>query len=231
MNPVSREIIDGLASEYVLGTLRGPARRRFERWRGSLPEVDERCRYWEEHLVHLAKGLKPVHPPAHLWPAILQRLQLERQQRSSFRSSFRVRTVAAAASVLLVAGLAGLLLWRSLPATRATAVATISAKSGDRIWQVELFSAANRLVMRVEKRPDLPPGRDYELWALPQGGKPVSLGVMPAEGVASHALSRGQREALANSSQVAVTLEPAGGSPDGHPTGAPIFVAPLRASS
>ena len=31
MNPDNREIVDRLASEYALGTLRGPARRRFER--------------------------------------------------------------------------------------------------------------------------------------------------------------------------------------------------------
>src|ERR1700752_712858 len=48
LNPTDRELIDRLASEYVLGTLRGRARSRFERWRTTSAVVDERCRFWEE---------------------------------------------------------------------------------------------------------------------------------------------------------------------------------------
>src|ERR1700680_4006477 len=114
MKPDNPDLVDRLAAEYVLGTLRGPARRRFERWRANTPHVDQRCRYWEEHLMHVARGLKPVQPPAHVW-----------------------------------AGLGGLLYGRSLPAVRATAVATISAKSGDEMWQVEVFGTTNRLVVQA----------------------------------------------------------------------------------
>ena len=60
MKPDNPEVIDRLASEYALGTLRGPARRRFERWRANTPFVDQRCRFWEERLMHLAKDLKPA---------------------------------------------------------------------------------------------------------------------------------------------------------------------------
>ena len=35
MNYQRPELIDRLASEYVLGTLRGPARQRFEAWMGA----------------------------------------------------------------------------------------------------------------------------------------------------------------------------------------------------
>ena len=226
MKPDNPELVDRLAAEYVLGTLRGPARRRFERWRASTPHVDQRCRYWEEHLMQVAKGLKPVQPPAHVWPAIRRRLNLT-PHRSPRRGA---RSWALAASILIVAGLAGLLYWRSLPAVRATAVATISAKSGDAIWQVEVFGTANRLVVQTAKLAARPDGHDYELWALPKGGNPVSLGVLPAEGTSTHALSAIQKAALASSNQLAVSIEPPGGSPTGQPTGAVVFVAPLRAS-
>jgi anti-sigma-K factor RskA len=138
--------------------------------------------------------------------------------------------LALAASIVLVAGLAGLLYWRSLPAVRATAVATISAKSGDEMWQVEVFGTTNRLVVQAARLATRPAGQDYELWALPKGGNPVSLGVLPAEGTSTRALTAIQKAALANSIQVAVSIEPPGGSPTGQPTGAIVFVAPLRAS-
>jgi anti-sigma-K factor RskA len=56
------------------------------------------------------------------------------------------------------------------------------------------------------------------------------LGVLPAEGTSSRELTAIQKAALASSSQVAVSIEPAGGSPTGQPTGDIVFVAPLRAS-
>jgi anti-sigma-K factor RskA len=226
MKPGNPDLVDRLAAEYVLGTLRGPARRRFERWRANTPDVDRRCRYWEEHLMHVAKGLKPVQPPAHVWPAIRKRLNL-----TADRSPRRwARNWAVAASLVLVAGLAGLLYWRSLPGEHATAFATISAKSGDEIWQVKVFGTTNRLVVQAEKLPPRPAGRDYELWALPKGGNPVSLGVLPAEGTSTRALTAIQKAALASSSQLAVSIEPPGGSPTGQPTGDIVFMAPLRAS-
>jgi anti-sigma-K factor RskA len=227
MTPDNREVIDRLAAEYALGTLRGPARRRFERWRASTPFVDERCRFWEERLMHLAKDLEPVQPPGHVWEAIQRRLNLTTRH-SALR---RIRSFALAASVLLVVGVAALLYWRSLPAIRATAVATISAKSGEHVWDLEVFGKADRLVVRAAKLPARPAGSDYELWALPKGAAPVSLGVLPAAGATSRTLTVIQKQALALSSEVAVSIEPLGGSPTGQPTGEILYVARLRTSS
>jgi anti-sigma-K factor RskA len=227
MKPDNPEIIDRLASEYVLGTLRGPARRRFERWRSSTPLVDERCRFWEEHLMRLAKGLTPVQPPAHVWPAIQRRLNLT----APGPALRRLRAFAMAASIVLVVGLAGLLYWRSVQTARPTVVATISAKSGEHVWELEVFGNLDRLVAHAARLPARPAGHDYELWALPKGRAPVSLGVLPAAGATSRTLTAIQKQALANSSQVAVSIEPLGGSPTGQPTGDVIYMAPLHAPS
>src|SRR5580704_14106097 len=227
MKPDNPEIIDRLASEFVLGTLRGPARRRLERWRASTPLVDERCRFWEERLMRLAKSLTPLQPPAHVWTAIQRRLNLT----DPGRGLRGMRAFALAASVVLVLGLAGLLYWRSVQTVRATIVATISAKSGEHVWELEVFGNLDRLVAHAAQLPARPAGRDYELWALPKGAAPVSLGVLPTAGATSRALTAIQRQALANSSQVAVSIEPRGGSPTGQPTGDIVFTAPLRAAS
>src|SRR5438477_430433 len=73
------EVIDFLAAQYVLGTLRGQARRRFEKWRANTPGVDERCRFWEDNLMPLAKGLRPIRPPPQVWQGIRARLNLSRR--------------------------------------------------------------------------------------------------------------------------------------------------------
>jgi anti-sigma-K factor RskA len=142
-----------------------------------------------------------------------------------------MRSFALAASVLLVSGLAGLLYWRSHQTVRAMFVSTISAKSGEHIWELEVLGNADRLIMHAARLPARPAGRDYELWALPKGGVPVSLGVLPSEGASSRILTAIQKRALAISNQVAVTIEPLGGSPTGQPTSDVIYVAPLRTPS
>jgi anti-sigma-K factor RskA len=217
------EIVDSLAAEYVLGTLRGPARRRFEKWRPNTPLVQERCRFWEENLMHLAKGVRPIRPPPRVWRGIRARLNLAQPRRRP------ARALAIAASVLLVAGLSALLYWRSLGPGKLVEVATITTPTGSRVWEVDVYSG--RLIVHAGQLPARPTDRDFELWALPTGGKPVSLGLLPATGTAQRILTAAQQQALANAAQVAVTVEPLGGSPTGQPTTTPIFVAPLRASS
>jgi anti-sigma-K factor RskA len=224
--PTNLDLLNRLAAEYVLGTMRGAARRRLERWRQGSALLDERCRFWEERLVPLLLGVPAVEPPAHVWQGIRARLGLTASARRS-----RTRLYALAASVLIVAGLAALLYWRAV-APRVAEVATIAAPSGVLLWQVEVYGGHNapeHLSVSAGTLAAPPAGRDYELWALPKGGPPVSLGLLPYRHTAAQrALTRNQQRALANASQLAVSVEPPGGSPTGQPTGAVVFVVPLR---
>lgn len=220
------EILDSLAAEYVLGTLRGPARRRFEKWRARSPQVDERCKFWEGHLMQLAKGLRPLRPPPHVWRGIRARLNLERAVERR-----RSRPWAIAASVLVLVGLSALIYWRSTGPGRLTAVATIATPAGTQLWEVDVYRDSGRLILHTGQLPAHAANRDFELWALPAGGKPVSLGVMPYGGTEQRKLTDIQKQALANSAQLAITVEQLGGSPTGQPTTTPIYVVPLRAAS
>lgn len=225
MRPDDPEVMDRLAAEYVLGTLRGRARRRFERWRSVSRLVDERAAFWEDRLLGLAKGTAPVTPPAHVWEGIRRRLGFGARRMS------RARAYAIAASIALVLILGGLLYWQTFGPQRPTQVADISAAAGPRVWTVEIYGRTAHLNVRAGTLPPTPAGRDYELWALPAGGMPVSLGVLPRSGSAQRTLTDAQRRALARTPQLAVSVEPTGGSPTGQPTGAIVFVAPLRSVS
>lgn len=227
--PNNPELIDRLAAEYVLGTLRGAARRRLERWRATAAPVDQRCAFWEGRLTPLLRGVGPVQPPARVWRDIRERIAPS--SRTTRRSV--VRNLALAASLLLAVVLAALWYRRELVPERATEVATITAPTGA-IWQVEVFARAGeppRLAVRAGARAARPAGHDYELWALPRGGKPVSLGLLPyAQGSLRRQLTAPEQEALSHSTQLAVSLEPPGGSPTGQPTGAIVFIVPLQRS-
>lgn len=220
-------LLDRLAAEYVLGTLRGGARRRLERWRASSVQLDDRCRFWEERLMPLLKGLQPRQPPAHVWRGIQERLKLAPAARAAAR-----RSLAIAASVLLVMALGALWYWRASTTLRPAELATISTPAGALMWQVEVSGhegAPQHLAVRAGATASAPTGRDYELWALPKAGKPVSLGVLPyRQGVSERALNAIQQQALAGAAQLAVSVEPPGGSPTGQPTGAVVFVVPLQ---
>jgi anti-sigma-K factor RskA len=64
------ELRDRLAADYALGTLRGPARARFERLRSGDARLRDAAEDWELRLNLLAESAPAVAPPPHLWEGI-----------------------------------------------------------------------------------------------------------------------------------------------------------------
>ena len=221
MKSANRELVDRLAAEYVLGTLRYRARRRFERWLLS-PQVGALVKAWEERLAGLEPQLTPVTPPATVWRGIEDRLELRKLQKRP-----AMRWVGIAASLLFFVAV-GVFVTRPPGLPPATQTSFLQADAQTIYWRVEILGDNQELSLHVHKVHDLPPGKAHELWALPEGGgAPVSLGLMPHTGDHHRVLNASQRAALAGSKQVAVSLEPEGGSPTGAPTGPVLLVAPL----
>jgi anti-sigma-K factor RskA len=221
----NRELVDRLAAEYVLGTLRHRARRRFERWLLS-PQVGALVKAWEERLSGLEPQLLPVFPPATVWRGIENKLELRKLQRRP-----AVRWMAIAASLIFFT-VVGVFVTRGpgQPQLASTLQSSLEADPQTIYWRVEVLGDNQEISLHVQNVHDLPPGKAHELWALPEGGgAPVSLGLMPHTGDHHRVLNAAQRAALANSKQIAVSLEPEGGSPTGAPTGPVLLVAPLKA--
>jgi anti-sigma-K factor RskA len=127
-----------------------------------------------------------------------------------------------------VAAFALLIAWWTLLTPQAHLVATIADQQQTQMWRIE---GRDRETLVVSASQALPQDAQhaYELWALPTqaGGAPVSLGLMPQSGQRSLALSDAQRAALADAKQIAISLEPPGGSPTGAPTGPVLYVADI----
>lgn len=233
------QLIDALAAEYVLGTLRGPARRRFERWLAESWHIERRVHAWEERFVHLALGLEPIAPSRQTWRNIEKRTMAAtpsaaarriREPRQPWLAQWRALAASVVLFALLAAG--GIFIWRADLFGGMPTLATINAADGETVWRIEVAEDLTVLRAVAVNRAVIRPDESLELWALPDDGSaPVSLGVLPESGALERPLTRTQQAALRASKRVAVSLEPRGGSPTGAPTGPVLFLAERTAEA
>jgi anti-sigma-K factor RskA len=219
MNYERGDMIEMLAAEYVLGTLRGPARRRFERLCAANAVADAARIRWEDRLAALALKLKPEQPRDEVW----------RRIRGAIGGGARPRRLVRWLPLAAAAALLGFAVWlgpRLLHGpTPTVAVTTLGADPAHAQWRVERTADGHRLRIVTLATLASNPAQVYELWALPRDGKPpVSLGLLPRQGDIARQLNDTQSAALLAAGKLAVSIEPPGGSPTGAPTGPVVMV-------
>ena len=219
---------EALAAEYVLGTLRGRARKRFERAMRTDRLVGDAVRAWEERLLPLSEAIQPIEPPERVWRAIQARLQTARAPRTPLWSSLGLWRGLAFASLAAIVVLATLLVRTAPQRSEGAVVAVLAAKDA----KATLVASADRfgryLTIKAIERIDVPPDRSLQLLMLPASGNPQSLGVIDTTTAARVALSAPADQALRNIPALAVSLEPHGGSPTGLPTGPVLYSGPVQ---
>jgi anti-sigma-K factor RskA len=229
MNYNRPELLDRLAAEYVLGLLRHRARARFERLCAELPAALTARQRWEERLLPLSLALAPVAPDANRWPQIERAIAALNGASAAPRVATRSAArrwwpVAAAAALVGVALLVGKLTYWSEPTWEPVAV--LAPANAAPLWRLERSADGAQITIRALGPITLSATKSYELWILPSaGGNPVSLGLMPRYGKLERRLTPAQRTLLAAARQIAVSVEPLGGSPTGVPTGPVVIVA------
>lgn len=217
---------DAIAASYVVGTLRGPARVRFEHLRERDQALRAHTDAWEAALAPLAAAAAPLAPPARVWSAIAQRLEFERAP-SPRRARWQLPAWAAVAAVLVLA----IGLWWSPLQERLLFSPQVEVALQDEqhqpVWQVEADLGRDQLRVRALRDVAVADDRSLELWLLRGSGQaPVSLGLMPVR----QGESRSVRASLAlrSGNGFAVSLEPRGGSPTHLPTGPVLYVQKFR---
>tara|TARA_R110002167_G_scaffold15784_3_gene62695 strand:+ start:2656 stop:3372 length:717 start_codon:yes stop_codon:yes gene_type:complete len=235
MNYLIQPRRDALAAEYVLGTLRGRARVRFQGLILQYPAIRASVEQWEQHINSLGSQLQPVPPDPIVWEKIKQRLAFDGARTPSQQTiaenviEFPSKTVsrykalsllASAAAIVLAVLLVQLQPTPLLPAQQFTVMQNEAKES---LWLIEI--TAETIEAYASKNVSQRQQNDYQLWMIAEDGRPpISLGLLPQSGLASLA-KHAQFEQL-DIAALAVSLEPLGGSPTGSPTEV-LYVAEL----
>jgi anti-sigma-K factor RskA len=229
MRRLSRDLAHALAAEYVLGTLRGAARRRFEAIVRTDAEAAKALRAWEDAMTPLAERIAPVEPPARVWRAIESRVAPATRRAGLWDSVAFWRNLGLASSGLAVLLLVGLLTLGRPPMREPMMVAVLAANDAAP-RAVVMLDAPDVLRVRIVKPWGNMDNQSLELWALAADGAPRSLGLV-ANASDRETLIRTPMASLHDVKALAVTMEPVGGSPTKKPTGSPVCsgpVAPMR---
>ena len=219
-NPVLR---DKLAAEYVLGTLRGGARRRFERWLATDVALRNAVAGWQARIVPMAEW-SAVPPPARAWAGIERRLGFARAvpawqfwRIDGARLWGSLAVGGGVAAVVLAVVLAG-----RVQEPQLQQVATLLDDQARTALVVAADARRARIDVRVADNVKVPDDRTLQLWAITAAGKTRSLGILPDNRHASLRLD--QRAVGPDVVLLAISLEPKGGSPDPNaPTGPVLY--------
>lgn len=237
MNYDDPDTLDALAAEYVVGTLRGAPRRRFDRLLRESAEARTAVNHWEALLGGLGNVLPGEVPPARVWQRIEARLegrsQDERDVRPGTRpgvwSSVRFwRSWGLGATAAMIA-LTVLLVVPRPVSSPGGQVAIVENAADQPMWVISADPATGVIEARAVNAEAAAVDQAYELWMLPANGQPRSLGLLPVDGgVVRHDIPPALLALLANAQGLAISLEPAGGSPTGQPTGPVLYQAPMH---
>lgn len=220
------ELLEHLASSYVLGTLTGGARRRFERLQRDRADVRGLVSQWETRLGQLAVSVPAQQPSPQLWKAIAARTQPAATAAAANASprgwlgwlkpaGFGFGGLAAgviAASVLFVTA-PGLFMTSDQIAMRTgeklpqSYVGLLTDAQGNGKLLVSSLRHGKTLTVKVIGPITAPASGTLVLWAVPASGPAFALGPVPASGSAVSLLPDTSEKLLSKVSKLVVTLE------------------------
>lgn len=222
---------ENLAAEYALGVLSGDELRRALELARTDAGFREEVARWSGRLAPMLDEVEEAAPPAAAWAGIEQRLDRSADDGNVVELRRRVhqwRGIAAAMSAL-AACLAIFVVVRPLPPTPAPtrverpAAAPLLAMLGSDQQGTKVVASwdpeEQRLVLAVTGAMPSDPSHAHELWVIPQGGKPRSLGTMGTSKQMHMELADALASLLQQGATIAISVEPPGGSPTGAPTG------------
>ena len=225
---------DAAAGEYVLGTLSAEEHAAFVQQLAVDTDLQALVYAWQDHLLGLARHAAPVEPPATLWPRIEQRLgatplpAATRPSAPANQPSWRlVRLWQSASGFAAAAAVALAVLLVQQPPADAPAgpryLAVLQGPDKDTGWVVEVTAGDRVRLVPIGTTAEPPEGKTLQFWTKAEGATgPTSLGLVRTGAV--YELPAQKLPQIGERQLFELTLEPAGGSPIGRPTGPVLFL-------
>jgi len=215
------QLVEHLASAYVLGTLTGGARRRFERLRADRPDVQLATARWEARLGQLAHSVPALRPSPRVWKAIEARTRAPaaaapRSGGSWLRPAgwgFGGVAAGVLATVALLFSAPTLFLTADQVAMRAgeklpqSYVGLLTDTQGNGKLLVSSLRHGRTMTVKVIGPITPPASGRLVLWAVPATGAAFALGTVPASGSAVSQLPGTSEQLLSKVTKLVVTLE------------------------
>lgn len=228
-----------VAAEHALGLLSGDELRKARSLEETDPSYREELARWRGRFATLHEDIDAIPPPPGLWSRIEDRIgaSAANDNLPALRRKLRSWRMTAGAFGAIAASLAFVLLLEPKPsiappvAVTAPSASPMVAMLGDKRSMKVVASwdpAARQLVLAVAGDMPVDPKHSNELWVIPNGGKPRSLGTMPERKRMHMQLANALATLLEQGATIAITVEPRGGSPSGAPTGAVIASGALN---
>lgn len=215
------ELLERLASNYVLGTLSGGARRRFERLQSDRPDVRVLVAQWESRLGQLAVSVPGQQPSQLLWAAIAARTQ-PTAAADYFGWQARLRYAGFGFGGLAVGVLSAGVLFFTLPSVFISPD-QLALRAGEKLPQSyvglltdaagngKVLASALRhgkiLSVKVIGSFTPPSAGRLVLWAVPADSAAFAIGTVPAVGSAVSVLPETSEKLLSKVSKLLVTVE------------------------
>jgi len=227
-----------MASEFAMGLLEGDALARAKARMKSDREFALLVQDWQEKLSPMLDEIAPVRPGRQVWEKISTRTFGPQNRPAAPRQSglwgnlsfWRgLSFVSAGFATAAVAGLIFVLNPAKTPkmVNNQPLVAGLTATGKEPAFLARFDPVTGGLIIRTGLR-DEKETRVAELWLIPADGVPRSLGLLDEKGVIALDVTGKNRVLFAKGGTLAVSLEPAGGSPTGAPTGPVIASGKLQ---
>jgi len=231
---------DRLAAEYVLGTLRGRARARFQAWLREDAALRRTVAEWESRLAPMAAGVVEVHPPRRVWAAVQARIGARAPAaKAGFWDSLAFWRNWGLVATGCAAALVGAIALRPPQTIEVPVVQKIEVPStamqpsyiallhatgpgGEKlVFLAYAGRHSDELWVKNVALGAAPPDHGHELWGLPAtpGEPPRSLGMLPKAEKGTIKLAAAADQSLRDFPALAISIEPAGGSKTGLPSG------------
>lgn len=219
--------IEGLAGEYVLGTLDKGERAAVEAQSAADPALRAAIGEWAGRLQPIADAAGETPPPASVWSGILGRIRavggdarvllLERTVRRLRIATIGFGALAAALAIFILNE-------REVappPMAGMSYVAVLNGEGGKPAFVAMVNTDTGMIKLRrVGEAP--PPDKSFELWQVPAEGPTVSMGV--ADNLSD---LMPMNVSLKPGEKLAISVEPKGGSPTGQATGPVVYIGDL----